>query len=506
MDDYGRVVGYLNECKTAADGTAKGLALAQVHELCVKKRPDLAARFLQPVLELTADPSPIVRQFVPTFVEATLQLNESLLSLPVAEAVLRLVSDKNSAVAKKAIGCCSFIYPRLMKLMVGAKFTDAQVLSKTLANVREAVLTLLSARPRPPVAMQVQCLKFVESLVLLAFGPSAQSYASTMMPLSALQEQGESFLAALVQYASTPGLEAPVQAAVLATLGAIACECGGQPARLEICLKPLLAFAESEEGAKATRKAAQLALLRVLRSGVALSPPQKADIEDAITLTGGAKQLEKLRKRDRSAPGGEPGGYTWDEDEPVAGGDVAVDPYLMMIQREQMQMSQQQQQQQMLQQQQQQQSLLDMDLVLLDSRVLVDVDALVRDLTPEQVAELVIETMANMGAVGAKPGDEAFFEMAAVARDPRLNEERKKIKAAPRQAILGTCDGLPVPRLDHAQLLAMWRGCVERIIGAEDAMLLKGSRATLLRCALLARLVCGSNGGPTQNETSRQVR
>jgi hypothetical protein len=167
-DDAARVVAFLNEAKITSDNSAKSFALAQVAELLVKKRPDLIARFIAPILELTADPAAPLRQFVAQFAEAALQHNQQLVHTPgLLEALLRLVQDKNGGVAKKAIACCTYMFPGALKAVGELPLTKAQVMNKQLDSIKDAILGLLTAVPPPPTATQVQCFKFVESLVMV---------------------------------------------------------------------------------------------------------------------------------------------------------------------------------------------------------------------------------------------------------------------------------------------------------------------------------------------------
>jgi hypothetical protein len=204
---------------------------------------------------------------------------------------------------------------------------------------------------------------------------------------------------------------------------------------------------------KACPKAPPRGRRRGFGGGVAVSPTLQEDMEDAVAASGGTKQLDKLRrqrdnKRDREDGSGTV--YDWEEETGLgAGGDVQTaqeqDPataYQQYILQQQQQMYVAMQQQQ----QQQQQAILAAppDLTLLDVRVLNDVEPLLRELAPERLADLVLENMINWAAVGemslsrrvgvvclravlyagAKPGEDAFFELAAVARDPRLSERK----------------------------------------------------------------------------------
>ncbi len=416
-----------------------------------------------------------------------------------------LARDSNPRVVKRTLEAVSTVLPLALKVVQLDE--DPRALHEGLTEIEQTAMALLSQPVSTPVG--VQLIGFVEALVL-CYSPVPPASAEVRVfdvaevpdqhPLlrkSTLMEMGESYVVFLVSYLGTAGIKAQMAAAVMTVMSNIAWARGGKflehivPALVALDANEPVAGLVSAVDRKSVKKALQLALLRVLKLGEVIVI-WAANLEARIVESGGQKQLEKLRrgnKRGREE-------YDWDFEGPGAGG-ATDDPMVT----------------------QQQPSATQAtyhaaaasagpgalyvppDLVLLDAAVLADVEELIKEMSLEQMADIVIENMAVFAAVGAKPGDEAFFEL-AVARDPRRTEERRARQKAPKIALAGvTAEGLRVPRMvEESGYRRMWRECVIRILNAEDAVTLKGGRGVRLRASLLARMLAGK---PLDEEVCR---
>ncbi len=374
---------------------------------------------------------------------------------------------------------------------------DGRALYQGLMELEQTAMGLLSQPVSTPVG--VQLVRFVEALILCytpapngigrVFDVSEVPDQHPLLRKSTMAEMGESYVLFLVSYLSTQGIKAQMAAAVMTVLAAIAV---ARPGRMMEHIVPALIALDPIEPVsgltstvdrKSVKKALQLALLRVIKMGEPIVM-WAANLEARIYESGGQRQLEKQRrgnKRGREE-------YDWDFEGPGAGG--ATDDAQSAAASVQSAAAAQQPVYHAAVPAAAQ--YVPPDLVLLEASVLADVEDLIKEMSVDQMADIVIENMSVFAAVGAKPGDEAFFEL-AVARDPRRTEERRARQRAPRVALAGiTADGLRVPRMDdEASYRRMWRECVVRIINAEEAMAGKGPRGTRLRIALLARLLAG---------------
>jgi hypothetical protein len=311
---------------------------------------------------------------------------------------------------------------------------EAHSLRAGLVEMESSVVSILGQQQGLSVPLASQALRLVEALVLCFLPAPAASRSAVfdasevpdghvLLKRAALLESAETFVVFLVSHLRS--VPAMVAASVVSVLASVACQrpqMSGHVLPALLALDPLdpVPNTSSAVARKSVRKSLQLALLRVLRQGEASSSSSSsnsnswaADLEASVLGTGGQKQLEKLQrgnKRGRDE-------YDWDLDGPGAGG--AVDEPQMISQT-------------LPQLQQQQQQYLPVaaaayvpaDLVLLDWSVLGEVEELIKEMSVEQMADIVIENMLLFSAVGSRPGDEGFFEMAA-ARDPRRTEERR---------------------------------------------------------------------------------
>jgi hypothetical protein len=416
-----------------------------------------------------------------------------------------LARDGNARVVKRVLEAVSAVLPLALKVVQLDE--DPRALHEGLGEIEQTAMALLSQPVATPVG--VQLIRFVEALVLcyLPVPPASAGVRvfdvaevpdqHPLLRKANLMEMGESYVVFLVSYLGTAGIRAQMAAAVVTVLSNIAWTRGGKllehivPALVALDANEPVAGLVSAVDRKSVKKALQLALLRVLKLGEVIVI-WAANLESRIIESGGQKQLEKQRRGNKR--GRED--YDWDFEGPGAGG-ATDDPAA---------------QQQPAATQATYHAgaaaaspaaalYVPPDLVLLEGSVLADVEELIKEMSLEQMADIVIENMAVFAAVGAKPGDEAFFEL-AVARDPRRTEERRARQKAPKIALAGvTADGLRVPRMDEeSSYRRMWRECVVRLLNSEETVSLKGGRGMRLRATLLARLLAGK---PLDEEVCR---
>ncbi|EDQ91928.1 uncharacterized protein MONBRDRAFT_31365 [Monosiga brevicollis MX1] len=317
--DATAVADLLNNAQLESDKAERVLALQQIEELLLKKSPELLDNFFEEILNFQLDSAPDVRKQLVDFVERAALIDAGLIPRMV-DSLTYLYNDTNSGVVKRALQAAACLVKHCLQEACDHSRGGGRVTQDTWESTMRIVDAGLQQRAAANEGVKAACMKLMETCVLLFSNrtqdtqkksqddPSLDlvSGAHHYLDPQVLQEKGRTLFSTLVALGQSHDIKNTSMTVVISTLVSIMRQRPqfmhqGIPFLQELAKQPPKHFKEST--VKSLNRTLKTQLLIILKHDASL-----AFHEQLIPLLKGlGAQSHEYRKFDRRAEAREQG-------------------------------------------------------------------------------------------------------------------------------------------------------------------------------------------------------